>query len=182
MKGLNDTLRRIDQEIDHRRQQIAIQQVEIVRLEDSRKTLMRLADDDIAAAQMAREQQQSLGRSSSAKPLLIVRQTTEDEAPLGIVASGKRKGLPRMRRASGGQKMARGGGSSSGKMRDLILAAIKPGDEPINSTALGDQLGLAEGQEARKPMQNALYVLRTTGKLLRDDAQRYYRPAPNGAH
>jgi hypothetical protein len=181
MKGLNDTLRRIDQEIDHRRQQIAIQQVEIARLEDSRKTLMRLADDDIAAAQMAREQQQSLGRSSSAKPLLIVRQTTEDEAPLGIVASGKRKGLPRKRRARGGQKMARGS-SSSGKLRDLILATIKPGDEPIGSTDLADQLGLAEGQEARKPMQNALYVLRTTGKLLRDSDLRYYRPAPNGAH
>jgi hypothetical protein len=181
MKGFNDTLRRIDQEIDQRRREIAVHQVEIVRLEDSRKVLMRLADDDIAAAQMQRGEQQSLGHSSHAKPMLIVRQTTEDEAPLGIVASGKRKGMPRMRRARGGQKMARGG-SSSGKMRDLILDAIKPGDQPITSSTLGDQLGLAEGQEARKPMQNALYVLRTTGKLLRDDQLRYYRPAPNGAH
>lgn len=177
MKDIASTLRRIDQEIDTQRKEILVRQALITQLEDSRKLFMGMVEADLTATQAPRQQQLAAG--SMAKPVLIMRPMTEEpDAPKGIVASGKRKGLPRLRAPRGGTKVDR---KALPAMRKRILEFIQPGDEPIASSELANNMGLPMGEVARKGMHNALFNMRTKGLLLRDDAGRYYRPAPNGA-
>lgn len=173
------TLRRIDDEITTCRQEIARQQVNIARLEDTRRVLMGLEEADQTAQQMRKEDRQSVIAGSSARPMLVVRRIAEDappvdpaSAPMGVVTAGPRKGLPRMRPARG-----KGKPSVSGSIRQRILEFLQPGDEPISSHDLGNNLGIPMGEEARKPMSNALYQLRANGAIQRDEQKRYYRPA-----
>jgi len=178
-------LRQIDENIDRRRQHIAVLRVEISELEDSRKTLMRMADDQIAAAEYER-QQKSLGAGSSAKPMLIVRKTSEegatDEAPLGIVAGGKRKGLPRLRTVHPGKKSRRQRKRQTLELRDRIFAVIKPDAPPMPPREISDSLDVPrEDEVARKAVSNMLYRMRTMGDIQRDGRGSYFRSAPNGA-
>ena len=77
------TIRRLDEEITGRRQQIAALQVEIARLEDSRRVFMSLMEADQHAtetrAQRAEGPPPGLSNGSHGKPMLIVRKTTQDE-------------------------------------------------------------------------------------------------------
>lgn len=187
MTGSIQMLRRIDDELTYNRQQIALLRVKNAELEETRRTIMGLEEADQAAAEFRKAAHAGLVPGSSAKPLLVVRKATNgsaekasEDAPLGYVTRGKRQGQPRLRRGRTGipnpRKSKRNGTmSGSGKMREIILDLIKPGDDPIASNDLAEKLGLPVGEEARKPMQNALYQLRVAGALQRDEAKRYYR-------
>lgn len=160
------TLRRIDEEITFNRQQIARLQVDIVRLEDTRRVLMGLEEADAQAAAHRKADRENLIAGSAGKPVLIVRPTTDEK--------------PKKSRRGGARK--RGSESVSGKMRERILAMMKPGGEPMTSSEIGTALGIPKGDEPRKPLNNALYTLRVSGSLKRDEAHRYYvPPSPNGA-
>lgn len=186
------TLRRIDDEITICRQEIARQQVNIARLEDTRRVLMSLEEADQEATGMRKAERLGVVAGSAGRPMLVVRKVTEDappedhatqlDAPKGIVTSGPRKGLPRLRSGrEGGKAKAKVvvGRKNSGQslIRDRILEVLLPGDEPMASSDLANYLGIPKSDEARKPMQNALYNLRVTGVLQRDDQRRYYRSA-----
>ena len=185
MSNTQQMLRRIDDEITLNRQEIARRQVDIARLEDTRRVLMGLEETDQAAAEARKSAHAGLIPGSSGKPVLIVRKVGSGhdinghEAPLGIVASGKRKGLPRLKKVRKDKGMKHGKqGSEIGKMRRRILDFLKPGDEPIASADLAANLGLPIGEDHRKPMQNALYHMRVNGLIQRDPQGRYYLPAP----
>lgn len=137
MKDITATLRRIDEELTATRQQIAALQVSIVRLEDTRRVLMGLAEADQAAEAHRGD---ALLPGSSARPQLIVR-------PTGTI-NGKKVRRKRSR----------------SEMRDRILILLKHG-KPMTTAEIGDALDLPKGEAYRKPMSNALYNMRITGMV-----------------
>lgn len=180
MKDVNATLRRIDEEIVGHKQRIAMSQVEIARLQDTRQVLQRLVEDDQQAASDAKLQRAGTIAGEHAKPVLIVRKTgTGDEE--GTASKARKNGTavtmhakvekPSKRRglANGWR---RGMHSESGDYREKILKTLDP-ETPMTSREIGDYLGLARNEEARKAMSNALYQLRVKGLIMRDDQNRY---------
>ena len=145
MKDISATLRRIDEEINGTRQQIAALQVNIVRLEDTRRVIMGLAEADQAASHP--HPGEVLLPGSHARPELIVRPTT---------GAGSINGQPH--RAGAGKKRGR---NASGELRQRILGLLQDG--PMTSGDLADNLGLPRGQQFRKPMANVLYNMRKKG-------------------
>src|SRR5207249_2226922 len=91
---IQSTLRRLDEEIVGHKQQIARSQVEIARLQDTRMVLMRLAEDDIAHAEAERAERAGMIAGEHAKPVLIVRKTTEEpkEQPKGKTVHARANG------------------------------------------------------------------------------------------
>lgn len=173
MKDVQATLRRIDEEIVGHKQQIAMHQVELVRLQDTRNVLMGLAEADIAHAESAKAERvnASLMAGEHAKPMLIVRPTGSGEAPKTVharVNGHKKADKPKK------QRRARAG-SESAAMREKIMKVIDA-DTPMSSREIGDYLGLPRDEMARKAMSNALYQLKTKGELIRDGEHRYHRP------
>lgn len=155
------TLKRIDDEITERRQRIAAWQVEIARLEDTRRVLMGLAEADQMAHAARHEPTPSvLGNGSHGKPMLIVRRTTED-APPAKAQKKQRKTRDMSARATWRSKVK------------ALLA--EPGAEPMTAGELGNYFGLPIGK-GRKDLQNALYYLKKEGDLHVDDAGRYSQP------
>lgn len=176
MKDVQATLRRIDEEIVGHKQQIAMHQVELVRLQDTRNVLMGLAEADIAHAEASKAERVNarLMAGEHAKPMLIVRPTGsgEDEPPKTVharVNGHKKADKPKKRRARAG--------SESAAMREKIMKVIDD-DTPMSSREIGDYLGLPRDEMARKAMSNALYQLKTKGELIRDGENRYHRPRP----
>lgn len=176
MKDIQATLRRLDEEIVGHKQQIAMHQVEIVRLQDTRNLLMTLAEGDIARAEASRAERASAHMLDGmhSKPVLIVRKTgSGDEGPppnatVHARANGHTKtGKPRGKR--------RAGASESGDFRDRIMKVMDP-ETPMSSREIGDYLGLPRDEKARKPMSNALYQLKVKGQLIRDAENRYALP------
>lgn len=162
MKDIHHTLTRIDREITERRQQIAYQQVEIARLEDTRRVLMGLAEADMARPESEPTAQIN---GANARPVLIVRRTgTGDEEGTASHA------------AKTGQKPKKPGSEMS-RIRKRILALLTDAPEPMTSREIGDHLGIARGETHRKAMNNALYQLRVTKILSRDPEKRYSLPA-----
>lgn len=168
-----DILKRIDAEIDQRRREIAVHQLEIYRLEESRQVFMKMVEDDMEAAQRTDGHHPTLGNGH--KPVLIARKvgTAElleaDEAEVGeLITKGNRKGLPRLRSRT----------FKRGEMRQRILALLEPGDEPMTPKEIGNNLGLSAAEEVRKPLWNVLWVMTKNGQLQRDADKRYYRPRP----
>jgi hypothetical protein len=93
MTGVQNQLRRIDQEITGRRQQIAQLQVEIVRLEDARIVLAALAERDQTGDGVVEPPL----LAASLGPLLVVRKARPDgeEGATPEVHSKKTKKMPR---------------------------------------------------------------------------------------
>lgn len=174
MKDVQATLRRIDEEIVGHKQQIAMHQVELVRLQDTRNVLMGLAEADIAHAEASKAERAEarLTAGEHAKPVLIVRKvgSGEDGPPKTIHAraNGETKvDKPKKRRR---QKA-----SASGDMRAKIMEVVDS-ETPMSSREIGDHLGLPRNETARKAMSNALYQLKVKGDLVRDGEHRYVRP------
>ena len=167
---MNETtkmLRRIDDEITDHRQQIAAHQVHIARLEDTRRVLQGLAEQDEAHRhhQTPAGASPTLMNGSHAKPVLIVRKVTQDEPQ--AAPKGKDKGKTRAPR----------GTSARAVMRDRVAALLsEPDAEPMTATEIGNYFGLANKDGARKDLQNALWYMRQAHMVLRDDEGRYSKP------
>lgn len=159
------TLRRLDGEITQRRQQIAALQVEIARLEDTRRVLMSLDEADQMAAHSRHEPPPStLMNGSHAKPVLIVRKTTEDSPPAEKGPTGRKK-----------ERKPRNMSARAG-WREKVKALLDEADaEPMTASELGNYFGIPIGK-ARKDLQNALYYLQKSNDVHRDDEGRYSRP------
>lgn len=181
MKDIQATLRRLDEEIVGRKQQIAMHQVEIARLQDTRSLLMQLAEDDIAQAEAARAERAAMLPGEHAKPVLIVRKTgTGDEE--GSASQAAKYGKTVHARTNGTatktekpKKPRKVKASASGQMRERIMSVMDP-ETPMSSREIGDFLGLPRDEEARKAMSNALYQLKVKGQLIRDGENRYAVP------
>lgn len=189
MKDVQATLRRIDKEITGHNQLIARSRVEIARLQETRNVLMNLADEDVIAAHMSKEERQNVINGAHAKPLLVVRRMGSEELAgraqanmEGLNKSGDRRGMNNPK----GKKFGDGGGrkgrfsknSAVGKMRVRIAEALKDATEPMTGSELGNYLGLPADADVRKPLQNALYSMRVGGQLHRDAEYRYSMAAP----
>lgn len=194
MKDFQATIRRLDEEIQGRKQKIAMHQVEIARLQDTRNVLMGIAESDIAHADAARaERVAAIGMEGAhAKPQLIVRKigSGEEGAPSKTIhahANGsmrserlEKAAAQRLKKAAGkaagsSKPGRRSKASASGQMRERIMAVMDP-DTPMSSREIGDFLGLPRDEDARKAMSNALYQLKVKGALVRDAEHRYVRP------
>ena len=150
MKDITSTLRRIDEEINGTRQQIAALQVNIIRLEDARRVLMGIAEAD----QMKHAGHGEALLLDGAQAEIVVRKIGR---PNGKV--GKRHG----------RNLAEGR-----KRRAAILEMLAEG--PLTSTAINERMGLY-GDVARKPVQNALSNMKAAGLIVRGE-DGYALPEP----
>jgi len=185
-------LRRIDEEITGHEQLIARSQVELHRLHTTRRTLMNIAEHDVAVAEAAKHERQGVIAGAHAKPVLIVRKAgsaeLEERAAKAkanghdgeLNKAGNRRGKTRDYEAERKRRNLRvkagKNPSVSGELRERILKALD-GAEPMVSIEIGDYLGLPRGDVPRKGMSNALYQLRIGGAVIRDDDKRYSLPA-----
>lgn len=170
MKDIKSTLTRIDEEITGHEQMIARSQVEIHRLQTTRRTLMAIAESDIQHAEAMRQDDRKVIAGEHAKPVLIVRKAGSgelEERAVKAKANGHAK--PEKRHARGGNRKP-GAPSISGAFKERICKMLsEPGTEPMTSLEIGDYLGLPRAEKNRKDMSNALYSLRVKGVLLRND-------------
>lgn len=145
-------LRRIDEEITSHRRQIAVHQIEIVRLEDARLVISALAEQD--QARPAKGDQ--LHINGAQRPVLVVRKTAEEEP------KPKKPKKPRSERINDQR--------SASYWRDKIIEFMRGREgEPITSNEIGNYHGLPHGDKARKPVQNAFYYLRKKGVIRIDE-------------
>lgn len=169
MKDIVTTLRRLDEEIVGHHQNIARSQVEIMRLQDTRKVLMRLVEDDQHAAEAAAQERLGSVNGAHAKPVLIVRKTGSDEP-------AKAAKTKRDYKTDSAKYGRRNKPSVSGGFRDRIAKLLAGAEAPMTSQEIGDHLGVPRGDAPRKPMSNALYQMRIRGDVKRDPDHRYSRP------
>lgn len=194
-------LRRIDEEITGHRQEIAARQVAIARLEDSRRVLMGLAEGDQIKAEMARAERVGAPAqiNGHAQPMLIVRRVgSGDEGP--PPASPKKK-KPRDYERERELAKARLGGREAGTeppaksrtgkrhytsshaygggaaLREKVVELVKK-TGPIIGREIGNRLNIPTGTESRQPLSNALYELKRTGVLRRDESKLYSLARP----
>lgn len=159
-------LKRFDDEITSHRQQIAAHQVHIARLEDSRRLIMGLAEADQMHAQAEPVGTPALSNGSHAKPMLIVRKTTQDTPP--PVEKAPRKGP---RKSKDGSKRA--------AWRERVKKFFdEPDTEPMKAAELANYFGLAASSKDkdRKDLANALYYMAQAGTLQKDGEGRYFAP------
>lgn len=193
-------LRRIDDEITQHNQEIAARQVAIMRLQDTRKVLMGLAEGDQIAAEEAKLQRGAAQLNGHSAPMLIVRRigSGDDEAPApkksknkkprnyerereaaaelqrkrdqGAVPPPKKRGPPKPRESLKYDTAERWGGAKA--LEDKIAALVaKTG--PIQSREIGNRMGFEQGSIHRQPLSNALWALKKNGRLQRDDNNLY---------
>lgn len=187
MSDTTKILRRLDEEIIYCNQQIAALQVRIVTAQNSRRFIMGLEEDDQAAQAMRREANAALNGRAFDKPMLIVRKANSGDdpnfrgdiyeaqpPPLGIVASGKRKGLPRVRQPRAGTKTYP---KKAKELRERVLNVVTPGEEPMSPKEIGNNIGLSVKEEDRKPLWNVLYNMKAKGLIQRNEKGDYFRPA-----
>jgi hypothetical protein len=175
IKDVQGTLKRIDEQITAHNQSIARSRLEIARLQETRLVLMGLAEEDILVAEQAKMERAGLINGQHSVPKLIVRKVgTGDEegsaskaAKLGLNSAGNRRGMNTLGRKPGSKNV-----SARGEYRDRVFAALK-GGEAMTGTELGDYFGMPRKAKARKPLQNALFFLRSNGQLHRDAEKRY---------
>ena len=152
MKDVSATLRRIDEEINATRQEIARRQIDLVRLEDARRVIMGMAEADQAAG-AHRAGPQLLEPGSHARPQLIVRPTGSG------VGRGKWKRTPKP-------------GTRKAAWTKEIMAAVADGSA-VTSAKMGERLGLPLGA-ARHPLRELLKELVGDGVLVREGTVRSY--------
>lgn len=151
---LDETLRRLDQEIVAHEQQIAMHQVEIMRLTTTRRTLMGIVENDQAAAE-ARRAEPGLLPGSHAKPMLIVRRVGSGDEPPEAESQAPKK--------------RRGGKRTAGllnQMKARVLAAVSGEAEGLTTHEIGNHLGIHDPDDRRR-MWNAIYQLQVKGDLTR---------------
>lgn len=182
MKDMPTTLRRLDEEIVGHHQNIARSQVAIMRLQDTRKLLMGLAEDDQAALERDKLERAGVIAGAHASPQLIVRKTgTGDHfggedgsashaAKTGLKVAAKR--TTRDYKVDSAKYGRRTMPNQSGLFRAKILKLLEP-DAQMTSQQIGDHLGLKRDQDVRKPMSNALYQMLQKGTLARDEDKNY---------
>lgn len=197
MKHVDDTLRRLDEEIVQHRKEIAGHQVAIMRLEDTRRVLMGLVEGDQIAAEMVRaERAAAPGQiNGHASPLLIVRRTgTGDDGPPPAPKKAKAKKArdyerERAKAAELQRKREQGEAPApkSRVKRNYTSADVYGGGKvlqekvfelvkrtgPIMSREIGNRLKMPTGADDRQPLSNALWELKRTGRLQRDDNKLY---------
>ena len=166
MKDVQAMLRRIDEELTAHRQTIAVSRVKIGELEETRRILMGLSEDDQAAAE-ARKGNGGLLEGSHAKPVLIVRK----------ISNGAAHDEPKKKR-----KHRKDDGSMA-DMKARILKTLEDEADGLTSHEIGNHLGLGPTYQDRNQMSNALYQMKTAGILGRHEGahqrdRRYYRPVP----
>lgn len=173
---VDETLRRLDQEIVAHEQQIAMHQVEIMRLTTTRRTLMGIVENDQAAAE-ARRAEPGMLPGSHAKPMLIVRRTGSGDEPPEADSQAPRK-------------KRRGGKRTSGAlnaMKARVLACIADKAEGLTTHEIGVQIGIHDPEDRRR-MWNAVYQLQLKGEIKKVGTiakgqrdGRYILPKANGA-
>lgn len=158
-------LKRLDEEITGHRQQIAMHQVEIARLEDSRRVFMSLAEADQHRTNgHAQDTTPTLANGSHAKPVLIVRKTTQDTPPPAEPAPRKKGKRDNSKRAA---------------WRAKIIEYFKdPQAEPAKVGEIANYFGVTGGWKAKehKDLANALFYLAQAGTLHKDSEGRYSAP------
>ena len=195
--NVDATLRRIDEEIVDHRQQIAAHQVAIMRLEDSRKVLMGLAEGDQIAAEMARAERTAAPGEiyGHGRRMLIVRRTgSGDEGPPPAPKKAKAKktrDYDRERAKAAELQRKREQGEApppatrvkrqytsadvygGGKVLQEKVVALVKKTGPIASREIGNRLNIPQGTNDRQPLSNALWTLKAAGVLQRDDHKLY---------
>jgi hypothetical protein len=187
IKDPQGTLRRIDDQIMQHNQNIARSRLEIARLQETRIVIMGLVEEDIFVAQQAKEERAGIANGAHAVPKLIVRPTGYDEVFGEHVTGGDEQGhaapAEGMNKAGNlrGMKQPRKSRRPSEElprdeqlepMRERVLTAIKT-HGAMDTHDVRKALGLAnEHHKSRKVkvLYNAIYSLRTQGKLTRDDS------------
>jgi hypothetical protein len=164
------TIRRLDEEITERRQRIAALQVEIARLEDSRRVFMSLMEADQHAAETRAHRAEGpppgLTNGSHAKPMLIVRKTTQDSPP-----PAAEKKVRKPRKSQDGSKRA--------AWREKLLKFFgEPDTEPMTMGEIANFFGVPPGAKSvpRKDLANAIYYMQKAGTLQKDGEGRYFTP------
>lgn len=188
MKDVAATLKRIDDEIVQRRQNIAYHQVEIARLEDTRRVLMGLAEEDIERAEQARNPERI-----AAQPVvqsITVRKIGggEEEGPppktnghgAHLNKSGDMRGMTNPRSKA---KQARLASDAPFKrrvqadipqeerqeyVRGRVLAALRTNGKPMDTADIRRALGMdTEWHKSRKvkALYNAISYLRRDGQV-----------------
>lgn len=182
-KGFTDAaLRRIDEEIIAHRQQIAGHQVSIMRLEDSRKVLMGLAEGDVIAEAHAKAETSRQIGGAHAQPMLIVRRTGSDEAPKRQtpLKNGKHRDYDRERKLAkarlAGKPPGEHAASASAAMRRRVVAVLKSQGKPMTTGDIKKALGIDGSYNTveMKTLSNAVYSLGRLGTLKRNDATMAY--------
>jgi predicted phage tail protein len=163
-------LRRIDEEITQHNQEIAARQVAIMRLQDSRRVLMGLAEGDQIKAEMARAERAGAPAqiNGHAQPMLIVRRTgSGDEGPPPAEKKQRAKNRTGKRQYTSSHEY--GGGAA---LRERVVELVKK-TGPIIGREIGNRLNIPKGAESRQPLSNALYELKRQGVLERDESKLY---------
>lgn len=159
VKDVTATLRRLDEEITGHRQRIAMSQVEICRLEDTRRVLMSIAETDMAMKEAAERGEESRRRlnGAHAAPVLIVRKTGSGDEPQSTPKSEPKKRNSTV--ATVTQRRA-----------DAVLSVLK---KPMLSNEVIKALG-----EQRHPQRvySALHILKKAGTIVHDDDGYYSVP------
>jgi hypothetical protein len=190
MKDIQGTLRRLDEEMARWHQTIKDARNAILQLQETRLTLMGLAEDD-EEARMTRDHS-----NGHIKPVLTLRKNTGESGPKLVEIEGKvndeddkrAKKLARQKKWREDAKKRRekeaGGvvraddqkglhpGSAVEDMRSRILTLLKATGD-LKRVEIGDKLGLPRGEKNRKAMSNAVYSLLKRGQLKQDFAGRF---------
>src|SRR5688572_14989607 len=159
MKDISATLRRIDEEITGWRQQIARARNEIGRLEETRLTILGLAEADQAAHHAGGP---ALLPGSAAHPQLIVRRTGGED---GSASHPAKTGQTLVNGAPVKMKRRRPAGTLKAKRTKKIMAMLAERGE-LTSVAVGEAFGLPVGP-ARHPIRELLRELVEDGQLVR---------------
>lgn len=197
-------MRRIDEQLIANRQQIAVLQLENVRLEDARLMLASLAEQDaIAAGRPGMAGLQIRVGPPTAEPVLPIEQQRAERkkemdrkhyhqsrlkaaeefgvTPDQVIRSnGKWKKRERARRSDAGKSS---GSTSKTAMLDRVRAYMIGRVEPLSPGDVIDAFQVRDDRRAKQQVYQAFYVMHNQGELSRDDAGRYTpvrEPVSNG--
>jgi hypothetical protein len=157
------TLKDYDEQISKRRQRIAVLQVEIVQIEDARRTALWLAEEKEREAALAAAGLQM----PHDKPLLIVREKRPDPES-GVASRIAKYGSAGQPAKKPRKKRGPNTGSEMSEWRQKIVSYLSDNDgEPASSADIANYHGLPTGEEHRKPLQNAIYNMVKAGQIER---------------
>lgn len=176
MKDVVGTLKRIDDEIIQRRQNIAYHQVEIARLEDTRKVLMSLAEDDEERAEAARHPERV-----EVQPVvqsITVRKIVPGDPPpktngngAHLNKSGDMRGMNNPRKKLRAKASEIPQDERQEYLRERVLNVLKSYGHGMDTADIRKALGMqGEWHKSRKvkALYNALSYLRRQGKVVQN--------------
>ena len=165
-------LKELDEHIQAARQQIATLQVEIARLEDTRVTLMRLEERKAYFAGQPSPYGDLGGgaiimRDPALRPGLAhlpdgaLSLAAKTGQPIAAIAASDGLQAPAVQSwQQKPRRLQRKPRPSKYDMRRKVLHVLKDVPEGMTSVEIGGYLGIPSLNEARKPLQNALYNMR----------------------